>query len=187
MGKLYFGKPWKESGHSGLWFPFDTDQNFSNLLTVGNNCNECMKNLYEQLLDQRHVNKPVNLGFAFDCWKPVITLPDIGIYYEAAQFLADNQDDFLPDFGVVFGKIGGDAGKNQALILYADTHNRDVMLANADEWRRGHYPRGEAFASRACIEIHRELFGHDFDRWEKEMFPDPAKVEEVLKRIYFYC
>lgn len=166
--KLHFYQ-WRENGYSGPWFSFDTDPEFRNGNAYSQKyCTPCMQNLLMRILSARD-GEPIDLGYAWQCWKPVMVLNGVETPKEARGILEANQDLFLPEEMPISGKIGGSKEPGtQALIMYArDIESACVLEEGLRDFAARAHPDSEILTAMACEPIHGLLFG-DWRDWKKE-------------------
>ena len=189
MRKLYF-QEWTEKTYKGPWFTFDTDPNLKNSRkNMQNYCIGCMSKLLYDMTTACQ-GELIDLGHAWNCWKPILVLKGVETPEESRDILKANQDSFFPDREEVYGKIGGNENPGeQALIMYARTMDEaQVVRDELESWAGKIHPNSRALIARGCNPIHGLLFG-DWRKWKRRMPIDPTEenfqtVRQTLKSYF---
>lgn len=175
--KITYAPQWHEEGY-GMWTSFDTDPSLGNInKKMLYHCMPCLEGLKRQLEKSA---EELEIGPAYNCFKVVgITDSD-----ERSRQVLNEISRTAPEGMMLVGKYGGTGGSfnTSAIIFYVSEDLRWTkrLLENAME---SVYPAGEVRASRACADVHGELFrGHD--NWERVMKPEhPEKRQQVIETI----
>lgn len=175
--EITYARQWHEEGY-GMWTSFDTDPALGNINTkMQHHCVPCLEGLRRQLESS---DEELDIGPAYDCFKVVgITDSD-----ERSRQVLDEMSRAAPEGMMLAGKYGGmgESHDTSAVILYVSDGLRWTRRL-LEEAMESVYPEGEVKASRACADIHGELF-KGCGNWERAMKPrHPEKRQQVLETI----
>jgi hypothetical protein len=189
---IHTGTEFYEFGCPDPWFPFDSDEEQSNIARQAGRCSSvCIPHLRRELAGAKWAcDYLMDAGPMYYCLQvagPFSTpRPDVTLLHLLNRIRRVVPEDPAkgpanPAGNPVFGKFGGGLGGRQALILYPETYERALSMRDGmdDAYSSVEGYRGSVIR-RGCANYLEPLFGPGNPVRREGRIIHPERINEVL-------